>query len=349
MKRMLICALALLLALGGMPTLAEIDWRACEGGELMVYVSCGDGHGAAVLKSFQQKTGVNISYARISGNACLGRIADEREKPKADVWYGGTWDTYISAADEGLLYPLNGFEHAPYKAEGYGVGEPNWFGIYSGYLGFICDMGALTAAGVEPPHSWEDLTKPEYAGMICMANAETAGTGLMTTSVLIQIFGEERAAELLREIDENVCAYVRTGNGVAARVAGGGAAIGVGFLHNGLSYIEEGRDDIALFAPAEGTGYEVGGAAILAGCSHLDEAKLFMAYAMTPEAQEIAQTVGSYQFLTVEGARDPEAAQAVTDMGVKLIDYDAIWTGENKDHIVEMWNSCTSRDKSENV
>ena len=66
---------------------------------------------------------------------------------------------------------------------------------------------------------------------------------------------------------------------------------------------------------------------------------------MTPECQEIGQTVGALQFLTVEGAKDPESAQAIIDMGVNLIDYDSTWTGENKNMIIEKWTASISADK----
>ena len=50
--------LALILALGCMSAVAEeIDWRALEGTELMVYVGCDEEHGAAVVKAFEEKTG----------------------------------------------------------------------------------------------------------------------------------------------------------------------------------------------------------------------------------------------------------------------------------------------------
>ena len=64
---------------------------------------------------------------------------------------------------------------------------------------------------------------------------------------------------------------------------------------------------------------------------------------MTPECQEIGQTVGALQFLTVEGAQDPESAQAL--VGTKLIDYDSVWTGANKNHIIEAWTSAINADK----
>ena len=325
----------------------EIDWRALEGGELKVYVGCDEKHGAAVIEAFREKTGIDVSYERFSANDCYVRIRNEREDPQVDVWYGGTWDPFIAAAKDGLLCAYEDFEHAPYKSVNYGIGEPYWFGIYSGYIGFICDMDALKAAGVAAPANWEDLTKPEYAGMICMADPNVTGTGVMTASILFQRYGEERALELLSAMDANVSVYSNTGTNVGAHVAAGDAAIGVGFLHTGLAFINEGYDNIRLFAPSDGTGYEVGGAAIIEGVQNIDEAKLFLAFAMSPECQEIGQTAGAFQFLTVEGAQDPESAQMLIDMGINLIDYNSVWTGENKDHLIEAWDSVLSPEKLE--
>ena len=56
---------------------------------------------------------------------------------------------------------------------------------------------------------------------------------------------------------------VVSGSGTSAMVSTGEAAIGVGFLHTGLMYQEEGYDNIQLLAPSDGTGYEVGGTAML--------------------------------------------------------------------------------------
>lgn len=346
MRKMPALVLLLVLILGCFSAVAEeMDWRALEGGELRIYVGCDEVHGAAVARAFEEKTGIKTSFVRFSGNECYNRILEERDDPQADVWYGGTWDPYIAAANQGLLYAYSGFEHAPYKSVNYGIGEPYWFGIYSGYIGFICDMDALANGNVAAPTSWEDLTKPEYAGMLCMANPHATGTGVMTVSILIQRYGEDRARELLAAMDANMASYANTGSNVTATIAAGEAAIGIGFLHTGLKYIQDGYENLRLFAPSDGTGYEVGGTAIIEGTKNLDAAKLFLAFAMSPECQEIGQSVGALQFLTVEGARNPESAQLLIDMGINLIDYNSVWTGENKDHIIEVWNSVASAEK----
>ena len=347
MKKFWSMLLAILMALGCVAAAAEeIDWRALEGQELMVYVGCDEEHGAAVCRAFEEKTGIKTSYIRLSGNDCYTRILEERENPQGDVWYGGTWDPYIAAANEGLLCPYEDcINVANIKSPNFAVGVPDWFGIYSGYIGFFCDMDALADAGVEPPTCWEDLTKDCYQGMIVMANPGATGTGVMCTSILFQLYGEEKAVDLITRIDKNVVQYVKTGSGTSNMVALGEAAIGVGFLHTGLMYQADGYDNIELFAPSDGTGYEVGGTAIIQGCKNLDSAKLFIEFALTPECQEIGQTVGALQFLTVEGAKDPESTQAILDMGVNLIDYDSSWTGANKDHLIDCWTKAVNSDK----
>ena len=162
MKKILVMLLALVMVLGCFSAMAEeVDWRALEGCELMVYGGCDEPHVAAVFKSFEEKTGIKTSYIRMSGNDCYNRILEERENPQGDVWYGGTWDPYIAAAKEGLLYAYEDCQHLPYNSEKFGVGEPYWFGIYSGYIGFICDAEELEARGLEVPKSWKDLMDPK--------------------------------------------------------------------------------------------------------------------------------------------------------------------------------------------
>lgn len=348
MKKLLALVLTALMVLGVCMAAGaeEIDWRALEGQELMVYGGCDEEHVAAVVKAFEAKTGIKTSFIRMSGNECYTRILEERENPQADVWYGGTWDPYIAAALEGLLEQYNDCKNmANLKSESFKDPDNYWFGIYSGYIGFICDKEMLADYGAEVPATWEDLTKPEYKGLICMANPGATGTGVMTVSTLFQVFGEEKALELIKGIDPNVTQYVKTGSATSNQVALGEAAVGVGFLHTGLMYIEDGYDNIVLTAPSEGTGYEVGGTAIIAGCKNPEPAKLFIEFALTPECQEIGQTVGALQFLTVEGAKDPESAQTLLDMGINLIDYDSNWTGANKNMLIEKWTAAISGDK----
>ena len=132
MKKILALVLVLALSLGYLGALAEeVNWRALEGGELMVYVGSDEEHGAAVVKAFEEKTGIKTRYIRISGNDAYTRILEERENPQADIWYGGTWDPYIAAANEGLLYAYKGHQARALQIPPTTALATQLFGIYS--------------------------------------------------------------------------------------------------------------------------------------------------------------------------------------------------------------------------
>ena len=56
------------------------------------------------------------------------------------------------------------------------------------------------------------------------------------------------------------------------------------------------------------------------------------------KAQEIGQTVGSYQFLTNPEATPPQQAAELNN--TKLVKYDFAWAGQNRSALVEKWNKA---------
>ena len=118
----------------------------------------------------------------------------------------------------------------------------------------------------------------------------------------------------------------------------GEAIVGLSFLHDAIKYREEGMKDLVLTAPAEGTGYEVGAVSLIKGGPDQDAAKKFIDWALTAKAQEIGQTVGSYQFLTNPDAKPPKQAAEIKD--TKLIKYNFEWAGAHRNELVEKWNKA---------
>ena len=74
--------------------------------------------------------------------------------------------------------------------------------------------------------------------------------------------------------------------------------------------------------PSSGTSCEVGATAIFKGAKHPNAAKLWIEYALSPECVELAAQNGSYQFLVIDNAQQPEIA---TEFGLdpnNVMDYD---------------------------
>jgi ABC-type glycerol-3-phosphate transport system substrate-binding protein len=51
--------------------------------------------------------GLVVNYVRLSSGESLTRLRNEAANPQFDVWWGGPIDSYIAAAQEGLLEPYD--------------------------------------------------------------------------------------------------------------------------------------------------------------------------------------------------------------------------------------------------
>ena len=56
-----------------------------------------------MTKAFAQKYQIETQFIRNSTGTILGKIKSEKENPQADVWYGGTIEPHLQAAELNLL------------------------------------------------------------------------------------------------------------------------------------------------------------------------------------------------------------------------------------------------------
>ena len=318
---------AALLAVPTMAGEAEADMEtliaaAKEDGQLTVYGSCEEEYLAAVCKKFESLYGIKVSHQRLSTSEVYTKIKEEAGNPSGDVWFGGTTDPYNEATVDGLLEPYDAMNAVNLISDDYKDPDNNWYGIYKGILGFMVNNEELEDLGLEAPKTWDDLLKPEYEGLIMLSNPNTAGTAKLIINTMIQMKGHDEAMDYFVALDKNVSQYTKSGSGPSKMVGPGECVIGVGFLHDGIYQILQGYDNIGLIVPEDGTSFEVGATAIFKGAAHPDAAKLWIEYALSPECVDIAKENGSYQFLVLSNATQPEeAAEFGLDMN-NTIDYD---------------------------
>ena len=331
MKKRFAVMLAALLAAGMMSTLPamaddagmdELIAAAQEEGELTVYGSCEEEYLSAACAKFQELYGIKTNYQRLSTSEVYTKIKEEAGNPSGDVWFGGTTDPYNEAVVDGLLEPYDAMNAVNLISDEYKDPDNNWFGIYKGILGFMVNTEELEAEGLEAPKTWDDLLNPDYEGLIMLSNPNTAGTAKLVINTMVQMKGHDEAMKYFVDLDKNVSQYTKSGSGPSKMVGPGECVIGIGFLHDGIYQILQGYDNIGLIVPEDGTSFEVGATAIFKGCKHPEAAKLWIEFALSPECVDIAKENGSYQFLVLSNATQPEeAAEFGLDMN-NTIDYD---------------------------
>ena len=314
MKKLFAILLALTMVLGlcsfaGAEGIDEaLIAAAKEEGELTVYGSCEEAYLNAACDKFEELYGIKVNRQRLSTGEVAAKIEEENGNPSADVWFGGTTDPYNETAAKGLLeaYEAKNATHlldSMYRdADGY------WYGIYKGILGFMVNTEELQRLGLEAPQDWDDLLKPEYKGLIWMSNPNTAGTAKLVINTMVQMKGHDEAMKYFVELDKNIAQYTKSGSGPSKKVGIGECTIGIGFLHDGITQILDGYDNISLVIPKSGTSFEIGATAIFKGAKHQNAAKLWIEFALSPECVNIAKENESYQFLVIDNAEQPKEA-----------------------------------------
>lgn len=292
-------------------------------GELTVYGSCEEEYLAAACEHFQELYGIKVNYQRLSTGEVQAKIEEEKGNPSADVWFGGTTDPYNVVAKEDLLEPYAAQNASHLLSDMYKDPDGKWYGIYKGILGFMVNTDELTRMNLEAPADWQDLLKPEYKGLIWLSNYNTAGTAKLVINTMIQKYGHDEGIQYLVDLDKNIEVYTKSGSGPSKNVGTGECVIGIGFLHDGITQIvDNGYENVKLVIPSSGTSFEVGATAIFKGAAHPNAAKLWIEYALSPECVNLAAQNGSYQFLVIDNATQPEVAMQFGLDPDNVMDYD---------------------------
>ncbi|MCK3658893.1 hypothetical protein A4G18_09285 [Pasteurellaceae bacterium Pebbles2] len=312
-------------------------------GKLTVYCSMLNETCEEVLKQFSQKYDIETKFVRHSTGTALGKIKAEKSNPQADVWYGGTLEPHLQAAREGLLAsyrsPRQKEIMPKFKKLTDQYGEFTSV-IYLMELGIGVNTAKLEKLGVNPPHCFNDLLKPEYKDLVIYPDPRVSGTGYSIISTLVQLWGEEKAFDYLKKLHANVAQYTKSG-AATSKLTTGESPIDIGFMNMYVKEQEKGAPILGI-STCEGSGYALGASSIIKDTRNLDNAKLFMDWALSKEAQEIAwRNTQSYQLPTNIYAKP--SPKVIESSKLKLLDMDFARFGsptESK-HLLEKWVEIT--------
>jgi len=208
--------------------------QAVAAEKLTYYCSAQEDWCQLMATGFEEATGIKVSMTRKSSGETLAQIKAEADNPKGDIWWGGTGDPHLQAAEEGLaeeyLSPLRGEQNDWAIKQSESAGNQT-IGIYSGALGYGYNEDVLKANNLPVPSCWEDLTKPEYKGHVQMANPNSSGTAYTTLATIVQLFGEDKGFEFMKALHKNINQYTKSGSAPIKAAARGENTIGIVFMH----------------------------------------------------------------------------------------------------------------------
>lgn len=309
-------------------------------GRLTIYCTVQNNVCEDMTKQFSQKYNVDAQFIHGGTGTILGKLKAESPNPQADIWYGGTIEPHFQAGDLGLLEAYR----SPLQAEilpqfkSLVESEPGKFTsiAYMLVLGLGINTEKLAKLGIEAPQKWEDLLDPRLKSEVQIPDPRSSGTTYTFITTLSTLWGEDKTFDYLKKLDNNISQYVKS-TLVTSNLSRGESAVTVGFVHGYTTEKEKGAPVEAII-PEGKVGYALGGVSIIKNARNLDNAKLFMDWVLSKEAQEIPwKKHGVYQTPTnVNAEVAPQSIKADTLEFVE-IDYKKAGSSEEGKRLIDKW------------
>ena len=271
---------------------------------------------------FEKATGTKVAVVQKATGEMLAQIKAERANPKGDIWWAGPADSYLQAAENGLLETYR----SPNVAQLYRLGAAHQRALELSHgrrvrrhpRARLQHRDRRRRRSCPVPKCWKDLLNPALKGEVMLGNPNSSGTAYLMLASLVQIMGEDEAFSYMVELNRNVTSYARSGIGPMTAVTRGEVYVGSTVLHGVINEIVRGFPVLPML-PCEGVGYEIGSMAIIKGARNLDAAKKFYDWALTAEAQKIGLDVKEFAIPTNRSVALPRAgAEADRHQGHRL-------------------------------
>jgi len=336
-------ARAISAALGGSLALAAFGLApaAQAQGQLVLYCGVNEEWCRAASAAFERDTGIKVAMTRKSSGEIYAQVKAEGANPRGDVWWGGTGDPHMQAAEEGLTLEYkspNMDALQDWAVRQWQQSKNRAIGIYSGALGFGYNTKEIAAKKIPEPKCWADLLDPKLDDEVQVADPNSSGTSYTMLATIVQLMGEEKGFAYLKGLHKNINQYTKSGAAPAKATALGETAVGITFMHDMITMVVDGAP-VKVVAPCEGTGYEIGSMSIIKGARNLDNAKRWYDWALTPAAQSLGGQTKQYQVPSNKNTPIPPQAPKLDQIKLISFDFAKYGSSEERRRLLSKWDN----------
>jgi len=258
---------------------------------------------AALVQAFEKATGITVNTRSDDEATLAAQISTEGSNSPADVFYTENSPALEYLQGKALLSPVLPSTLAKVPAK-YSSPQGDWVGV-SARVSVIIYNPSLIAAS-QLPTSVMQLAGAAYQGKLALAPSETDFQPIVTA--VAKTSGDAAAVSWLKGLSANAGSRVYPDNEtVVNEVNRASAALGIINQY----YWYRIRDEIgasnmhakiAFLAPHD-AGYviDVSGAGVLKSSSHQANAQRFLAFLVSPQAQQIIAHSESYEYPIAPG------------------------------------------------
>ncbi len=293
---------------------------------VVIYVSVDQQYAEPVLMAFERETGIAVEAvydAEASKTTGLvNRIAAERRRPRADVFWNNEVAQTIWLKREGLLQPYAppGADATP---EQYRDAEHYWTGVGARARVIVYNTQQLSTE--EVPRSLQELVTPRWAGKVVMAYP-LFGTTRTHVAALFALWGPARAREYFGALLKNGVQFVDGNALVRDLVAAGTVPIGLTDTDDVHAGLLRGQPISAALPDQDTVGTLVlpTTVALLAGSPHSAAARRLVDYLVSDRVETLLAASEAAYLPLRPGVAAPRDCASFGSIRPLAVDYEAI-------------------------
>lgn len=301
---------------------AAEDTQATGTGEVTVYMPSPSGLNENYVAGFEAATGIKVNLFEGTTGEILARLESEKDNPVADVVVLASWSDGLGLKAQGGLLSYPDAKNADKLYDGWKDDDNMLFGTSASALGVIYNTTLIDTLDAD----WSDLASDQYKDMIAIPDPQKSGSckdflaGYMNATNEDWSAFEGMAANGLTVAGANKAALETV-------LTGEKAILVAGVDYNAYSNIAKG-EPINIYYPASGTIINPRPAMILSTSKNVDNAKAFVDYLMSDEAQKLVADA-----YLLPGRSDILCDNRANVSDIPQLDHDWSWMMDHADDI----------------
>lgn len=306
--------------------------------EVVVYVSVDQVHAEPVLREFERKSGIrvravyDVEASKTTGLA--NRIAAEKARPQADVFWNGEFIQTLRLKADGALTPSNPPAAASIPAL---MRDPEgqWFASGARFRAILVNTQRLESR--DRPQHWADFASMQMPGSELAIALPLFGTSSAQAAALYATLGPVKGRELYAGLRQKGVRVVDGNSVVRDLVADGSAAAGWTDSDDSCEAIAKGASVEMVLPDQDGAGTLMipGTVAKVAGAPHPHAADALVEFLLQPSTEKMLIDSGFFQVsVRPNGSVNPcLGSRTVKTMQVSLPDIAAQLENSRRDMV----------------
>ena len=257
----LLCCLVTLLAGCGGSQNASTDSASSKGDRVVIYTAAEDERITYIQEELNKKfPNTEIVIQSLGTGQLLSKLQAEGKNSDCDIFYDlevVNAEIILNAVPD-LFVDLSDYDFSIYDSSVTAYTERHHKYAVNGKTAgaFLVNTKLLEEKGLAVPATYEDMLKPEYAGLISMPSPKSSGTGYSYYNGMITVLGDEAGMAYFESLNPNIKEYTTSGSAPAKAAVRGDVAIAYGLLWQCVNYANE-NEGMTVVVPQQGLAFDL--------------------------------------------------------------------------------------------